>query len=605
MSERAGGRGWRQWAVAWVTLAGCDAATVSAAGDAALPDVARDTARDDGPESLDAPRDAHDVVAPDVVRDAPPLDAADHDALGDAPPDVADADAEGRDVAEPDARLLDVLDTSLPDARDAATDDAPRCDAGLAACDGRCVDLATDAVHCGACDRRCAASERCQRGACGARGWSVRLRSSGWIRADIDVDAAGSVVVAGDFAGTVDMGGGPLTATGTWSLFVARYEPNGTHRWSARYGSSGHAFLGAVRSDASSNATLIGFFWGDGLDFGGGPLVEPTGVPSGFGASLGPDGAHRRSWLVARLLSPAARIQPDVLALDAAGGFAVAGFMASPLDFGDGPDAPGLPTAHFLATYSPAGTLRWSRRIQGERGGGVLTPVTGVALDAAGNVYITARIVSAVSLAGTRLADMGRECSYVASYSPSGALRWARRVGSSEQALVEALAVTPGGLVYAAGRFNGTLETGAATLTSAARNGFLLALDTDGVTRWSRRLGGEHEAGAYALALGPTGDAIVAGNFQGDADFGGRRLSSAGGRDAFVAAFAPDGALRWVRRLGGSGNDSVSGAFSNLLAIDAAGHVYGFGTFSDGVDFGAGPVALGGDGAYMVFQLGE
>ncbi|WP_437992339.1 MXAN_6577-like cysteine-rich protein [Sorangium sp. So ce145] len=40
------------------------------------------------------------------------------------------------------------------------------CASGLVACSGGCVDLATDAAHCGRCGQECPAEQRCERGAC-------------------------------------------------------------------------------------------------------------------------------------------------------------------------------------------------------------------------------------------------------------------------------------------------------------------------------------------------------------------------------------------------------------------------------------------------------
>ena len=44
--------------------------------------------------------------------------------------------------------------------------DLTLCGPGQTRCDGRCVHTDTDATRCGACDRPCAAGERCQTGAC-------------------------------------------------------------------------------------------------------------------------------------------------------------------------------------------------------------------------------------------------------------------------------------------------------------------------------------------------------------------------------------------------------------------------------------------------------
>jgi hypothetical protein len=47
------------------------------------------------------------------------------------------------------------------------------------------------------------------------------------------------VVVLGTFEGTVNFGGSNLTASGSSDLFVARFDADGDHLWSSRYGGSG------------------------------------------------------------------------------------------------------------------------------------------------------------------------------------------------------------------------------------------------------------------------------------------------------------------------------------------------------------------------------
>ncbi|MBK8656604.1 MAG: hypothetical protein IPN20_22420 [Haliscomenobacter sp.] len=75
----------------------------------------------------------------------------------------------------------------------------------------------------------------------------------------------------------------------------------------------------------------------------------------------------------------------------------------------------------------------------------------------------------------------------------------------------------------------------------------------------SRFLPGGNESG-LALARDSAGSTVVAGFFSGRADFDpgktGLSLVSAGGADAFIAKYAPDGALIWVKALGGLGRRS-------------------------------------------------
>jgi hypothetical protein len=84
-----------------------------------------------------------------------------------------------------------------------------------------------------------------------------------------------------------------------------------------------------------------------------------------------------------------------------------------------------------------------------------------------------------------------------------------------------------------------------------------------------------------SVSTDSAGNVIAAGYFQSTVDFGGGVLSSAGGMDAFIVKYSPQGALLWARRFGAGYDDTLYGA-----ATDGAGNVVVAGFFSGTVDFG-------------------
>jgi hypothetical protein len=91
-----------------------------------------------------------------------------------------------------------------------------------------------------------------------------------------------------------------------------------------------------------------------------------------------------------------------------------------------------------------------------------------------------------------------------------------------------------------AGSFEGFLDfEGGPLLSGDASNIFLAALDAPGQHRWSKRFGSAGPLGMYRVILDSVGNIWVTGMLGGDTDFGNGTLSSAGGKDMFVASFNP------------------------------------------------------------------
>jgi hypothetical protein len=111
----------------------------------------------------------------------------------------------------------------------------------------------------------------------GAHLWSKRVGStSSDLGNGVAVDSNGNVVITGDFFGTVDFGSGPLTSTGL-DTFVAKYSASGANLWSKRFGGTSSTPGNGVATDRSGNVGVTGNFQGT-VDFGGGPLTSAGGL---------------------------------------------------------------------------------------------------------------------------------------------------------------------------------------------------------------------------------------------------------------------------------------------------------------------------------------
>jgi hypothetical protein len=85
--------------------------------------------------------------------------------------------------------------------------------------------------------------------------------------------ADGSLALAVVYTGTIDFGGGAVTSTGTSSLGVARFGSAGQLLWAKSFGGAGSRFkLGSLGVNASGTLIVTGGYAGP-IDLGGGPLA--------------------------------------------------------------------------------------------------------------------------------------------------------------------------------------------------------------------------------------------------------------------------------------------------------------------------------------------
>lgn len=99
----------------------------------------------------------------------------------------------------------------------------------------------------------------------------------------------GDVTFTGTAKGALDFGGGALAPKGGFDVFVAWLDAAGQHVWSKRFGDAANQVAGDLAVDVGGDVLVTGGFEGS-LDFGGGAMTA-AGAADVFVARLGPSGA--------------------------------------------------------------------------------------------------------------------------------------------------------------------------------------------------------------------------------------------------------------------------------------------------------------------------
>jgi hypothetical protein len=181
----------------------------------------------------------------------------------------------------------------------------------------------------------------------------------------------------------------------------------------------------------------------------------------------------------------------------------------------------------------------------------------------------------------------------VVRYDGSGTAQWARAV-AADNASVQAVAPAGDGSLFVCGAY----EDGSATVNPGGtveltlEGGdedriFVARFASDGSLLWARSDGGADLMEVSAAATLADGSCVVGGFYLGTAVFGAGEATEATAASqetaAFVARFAADGSLSWVKFQGGTGHHLIFG-----LTVLLNGTIVVTGYFDGTSTFGAG-----------------
>jgi hypothetical protein len=111
----------------------------------------------------------------------------------------------------------------------------------------------------------------------------------------VTVDPYDNVIMAGNYYGAVDFGSGPLSVFGGTDVFVGKYSgADGRCLWSKGFGDPSDQHAASVTSDAAGNVILTGDFL-NSITFGGAVLPSSGTAQTIFLAKFYPDGLHQWS----------------------------------------------------------------------------------------------------------------------------------------------------------------------------------------------------------------------------------------------------------------------------------------------------------------------
>jgi len=417
----------------------------------------------------------------------------------------------------------------------------------------------------------------------------------------IAVDSSGNAYVTGQTSSVDFPTAGPLQASlnGFTNAFVSKLNPTGTALiYSTYLGGSGNDWGYGIAVDSTGSVYLAGVT--SSTDF---PTVNPfqasnnsLATATGFVAKLNSSGSALD---YSTYLGGSGFGWSSGIAVDSSGNAYLIGYTQStdfptvnPLQASN--KSPGSGNG-FVAKLNPSGSALIYSTYLGGSGG---DSASGIALDSAGNAYVTGYSQSAdfPTVNPLQATLNGFSDAFVAELNPAGsALVYSTFLGGSGADTGTAIAVDSSGNAYVTGYTGSTnfptvnpLQT--TNKAAAAGNGnttaFVAELNPAGTALvYSTYLGGSVQDQAFAVAVDSSGNAYVVGNTSSkdfptvnpvqvtnnSAGSGSLGLAPA---TAFVAELNEAGsALIYSTYLGGSVQDQA-----NAVAVDTSGnaHITGY-----------------------------
>ena len=388
--------------------------------------------------------------------------------------------------------------------------------------------------------------------------------------AAVTTDAAGNIYMVGQFGfSSLPLDGVTLNRIGNKDAWVAKLDANRTVLWAKNFGGSGvYAYGLSIAVDGSGNVYVGGTFSSANLTT---PALTRLGNTDAFVIKL--DSSGNITWSKSYGGSRA-RTTIGGIAVDSSGNVHVAGFFQT-----DNLTTPALTLIgnfdSFVLKLDSSGTTTWAQNFGGSLASVILN---GIALDAAGNIYLGGYMRMA-NLTNPALTKIGNDDALVIKLDSSGGTMWAQNFGGSgASAISKSIAVDGSGNAYLVGNLSlGNLTTPTMTRIGS-QDAFVLKISTSGTLTWSQNFGGSGSGvNTAGMGLDGSGNIYLGGSFT-FASLTTPALTKISPfmPDAFALKLNSSGNPTWVKSYGGSDFTSTT---AGSFATDSSGNIYLGGSF--------------------------
>jgi outer membrane protein assembly factor BamB len=345
-------------------------------------------------------------------------------------------------------------------------------------------------------------------------------------------------------------------------------------QWAKRAGGASDDRAYRIVVDASGNSFVTGYFASSTITFGTTTLTN-AGYDDMYLVKY--DTSGNVVWV--KSAGGTSKDRGYWVAADAAGNCFVVGIFSSPtITFGSTTLINGSETSMFLAKYDANGNVIWAKSTNGI----FYDPddCGAVGLDSLGNIYVTGSYSnSTITFGTTTLINAGNTDIYVVKYDTSGNVVWAKSAGGTNKDISMSIALDSDGNSYVTGNFTSpTLSFGPTTLINTGeRDFYIVKYSANGDVLWARSASGNAWDNGRSIAVGPSKEILVTGEFQSPTlTLGTTTLTNTNSSalDVFVVKFDSGGQVLWATNPHCAGQD-----YPGSITTDASGNSYVAGCF--------------------------
>lgn len=350
-----------------------------------------------------------------------------------------------------------------------------------------------------------------------------------------------------------------------------------TFQWGKRAGGTMEEFSEYVTSDAQGFAYITGKFSGS-ASFEN-TTINSTGLADFYVAKYSPSG--NLVWLKqAGSFSPVGKIFGKALDVSLNGDIYVTGYFDSIINFGNGITISANGNAYdmFIAKYNSSGIIQWAVKC----GGIEQDYVDDIAVDNAGNIYITGQFRSTSQFGAFSINSAGSTDVFIAKLNSSGVFQWVKKGGGSGFDAAYGITLDAGGNIYITGSFNNTALFGNTQFNTTGNAAFVMKYNSNGNELIGTQSSGNID-GVWPNDIHVTiqGEIYICGFYYQNAQFGSTQISSSGNKDCFIAKLNNLFFWQWAKSSGGTQNDIYES-----LSISQNGILYITGMFQQTANFG-------------------